>query len=293
MVYIILVNYNGYSDTIECINSIKRMSYTDYKIVVVDNGSTVAYPIIMENIEEDDNIVILKSKINLGFSGGNNLGIKYALDNDADYILLLNNDTVVTKDFLKAMLQVTIENNNEVVTTSKILYHSKQNVIWYDGGTFNYKTGRTTHKNINKLNEENKTKPENVSFISGCCMLFPSKVIQKIGNMSEKYFLYCEDIDLSCRIIQNGYKMIYVPSSIIYHKVGASSGRVDGMETYYTVRNKFYIVSSYIEHKYKCIAYLYTLSEIVKRCLTREYKIRPVIKGIRDFYRKKTGSILY
>lgn len=291
MIYIILVNYNGYKDTIECIKSINCIKNIEYKVVVVDNGSTEEYPDEMLKCEKNPRVIVIKSKENLGFSGGNNIGIRYALEHRADYVLLLNNDTIVTQNFINPLLEIEKQYNDLAVLTPKILYNSNRELVWYAGGTFNYKTSRTTHSNINTLDKKDKKKSENVSFISGCCMFIPAKVFQKVGFMNEEYFLYCEDIDFSCRIYQAGYKLVYTPNSVIYHKVGSSSGKLAGIETYYTVRNKLYVIKMFIPKNYKCIAYSYNLAEIVKRCITREYPVKFVIKGIKDFLHKKKGKM--
>jgi GT2 family glycosyltransferase len=131
-VYIIIVNWNGLKDTYECIRSVLNISYKNYTILVVDNGS-----------DKDDSkeiatkfpeVITLRSESNLGFSGGNNLGIKYAMDKGAEYILLLNNDTIVEKDFLDVLVNIASKNQTIGLAVPKINYYSEPSKVWYAGG---------------------------------------------------------------------------------------------------------------------------------------------------------------
>lgn len=286
LVYIIIVNYNGYKDTIECVNSIEDIDYSNYRIIVVDNGSTNNSLIKLESINSGI-CNVLSSRENLGFSGGNNLGIKYALENEADYILLLNNDTIVTKDFLRILVEDAEKLTEKAILTCKINYNYDREIIWYAGGSFSKVTSRTTHfsigrtsSNINKLTE--------VSFISGCCMLIPNEIIKKVGLMPEEYFLYCEDLAYCCDIVDNNYKLFYEPNSLIYHKVNASTGSASYMLSYYTVRNKLYIIKKYCD--FKIVAFLYIIFETLKRIFKLEYNLKGTWKGICHFLKGKNGK---
>ena len=144
-VAIILVNYNGAEDTLECIASILKSQYENYKIIVVDNCSTDSSYEILDKQKEFYNFVLIKAKSNDGFSAGNNIGIKYALNNGADYILLLNNDTVVETDLIGYLLEGFKNSNNCGATICKIMCYPQKSIIWYGGGTLSKKTARTVH----------------------------------------------------------------------------------------------------------------------------------------------------
>ncbi len=280
-VSIILVNYNGLEDTVSCVESLQKICYKNFEIIVVDNGSADDYKLLKKGLD-GKNVTILRTNNNLGFSGGNNIGIKYALESNADYVLLLNNDTVVESDFLNPMVQISDEYNDQVVVTCKIMYESRRNIVWYAGGSFSKITSRTVSYGINKIDDEYLS-VKYVTFASGCCLLIPCSVARKVGLMNEDYFLYCEDTDYCLRVIRCGYKIIFEPKSKIYHKVSASTNRLPGMQTYYLVRNKLYIIKEYVDVKFKLLAYGYLLFETIKRLMTREYDFDSAKEGVKDF----------
>lgn len=279
-VSIILVNYNGYNDTVECLESLNHINYIDYEIIIVDNGSTDDYE-KLKALSHYKNVIILNAGENIGFSGGNNLGIQYAMEHNADYILLLNNDTLVEPNFLNYM--VASSDNGNYVITSKILYAKERDKIWYAGGNFNRKTSRTSAYGINEIDSEKYSKEQEVNFASGCCILVPATILNNVGLMSEEYFLYCEDTDYCLRILNAGFKIIYEPKAQIYHKVNASTIKIAGIQAYYLVRNKLYIIKQFIEEKYKLLAYTYVYAETIKRVLTGEYDLNNVRTAIKDF----------
>ena len=288
-VSIILVNYNGFKDTVECINSLRYIDYINYDIIVVDNDSEKDYDLLSAKYS-DSNVTVLSSESNLGFSGGNNIGISYARNQGADYILLLNNDTLVENDFLTYMVSTAQKLNNRCVITSKIMYAYDKERIWYAGGKFDFKTSRTSVYGINEIDSEKYNHAHHVSFASGCCLLIPINILDDIGLMDEDYFLYCEDTDYCLRILKAGYEIIYEPKSKIFHKVNASTKKIAGIQTYYLVRNKLFIVKKYIEKNCKISAYSYVFMETAKRILTREYEVVATLNGIKDFIKGIKGK---
>ena len=219
LVYIILVNWNGYKDTKECLESLKRNTYKNYKIIVIDNGSGKNQS---DRIKKKfPKINLIKNSINTGFSYANNQGIKEAIKNKAKYILLLNNDTVVKKDFLDILIDYAEKNNFQGVLTPKILYYGT-NKIWAMGGKLSYLTsiprmiGQGSKSNsFNKIIEPD--------YASGCAFLVNTDIIKKVGLLDNSYFAYYEDTDLSFRIKKLGYIIKVIPNSIIWHKVSRST----------------------------------------------------------------------
>lgn len=290
MIYIIIVNYNGLKDTLECLESLTHIEYHDYKIIVVDNGSTDNSLETLRNLE-NDSLIVLNAGRNTGFSGGNNVGIKYAMEHNASHVLLLNNDTIVETDFLLPLVETTKRRNNQAVVTPKILYEFDKKTIWYAGGTFDKLTSRTSSFGIHEKDSERFDKEKDVSFISGCCMLLPVSVINSVGLMEEDYFLYCEDTDYCCRIQKHGIKLVYQPTSRIYHKVSASTSKLNETMSYYIVRNKFIIIKRFIVIPFRFFAYVYVLMESLKRIAKREYSSRSVVKAIIHFIKGVRGKI--
>lgn len=287
-VSIVLVNYNGARDTLECIDSLSNITYPNYQIIVVDNASSDDSVSIMSQ-GGFPNMTLLEAGDNLGFSGGNNVGIRYALEKGTDYILLLNNDTIVTEDFLDKLVDSAKILENQAVITSKILYAGEPDTIWYAGGEFNEKTGRVSHTHIGQKNDRQEQLRE-VTFISGCCMLFSVDTFSRIGELEESFFLYCEDLEYCCRAREKGVRLYYEPRSVIYHKVSASTGKASTLSVYYTVRNTQNIIESYVLPQCRIVAKLYFVLQTVKRIVSGEYSWKAVKKGLLDYQKKVTGK---
>ena len=209
--------------------------------------------------------------------------------NEADYIVLLNNDTVVEPDFLKYLLEsFTVPSVG--ITTSKILYESERNKIWYNGGNINFQTAKIKHFDFNGINSEAKDRRGFVSFISGCCMCISRETIDRIGLLDESYFLYEEDTDYCMRALNNDIKLFYESKSVIYHKVSSSTGKVNGLIQYYMVRNKLFFIKKYYKGINKIVAYIYSMFLFIKRIIMRELFSKNVFRAIKDFINNRKGK---
>lgn len=281
MVAIIIVNFNGFEDTIECVKSILKSDYKDYRIVLVDNGSADA-DTIKANEFLNNNCHVILSPTNTGFSGGNNLGIKYAKENmKPDYFLLLNNDTIIEAQTLSNLLETTQNMENCGAATGRILYYSAKNVLWSAGGKFDFKTGIADQPALGKANSAVYSGVHETTFCTGCVMMIPYEVIEKVGYLDESYFLYAEDTDYCCRLMNMGYKLYYCGDAIIYHKVSASTGRSSDMSQYYNVRNNFYIIKNY--SSMPLYGYAKRWYRMLKLIIRRELTPRNAVIGYRDF----------
>ncbi len=265
-VYIILVNFNGAKDTIECIKSLNNINYENFKIVVVDNKSFDEDKLKLK--EADVKFHLIESNENLGFAGGNNLGIKYAIDNNANFVLLLNNDTLVHKDFLNELIKYT--ETNVGVIGPKILYYPDVSKIWFAGGMINWFKFIGQHFGEKQEDNGQFNTLKEVDFVTGCCMLIDSNVFKKVGLLPEGYFMYFEDVDFCVKVKDAGYKLIYNPNSEIYHKVSISSGGEESpFIVKYSNRNRLKFMKKY---KYKVSFTMYMLS-ITYFYITRFIKI--------------------
>ena len=238
LVYIILVNWNGWKDSIDCIESLKKIDYKNYKIIIVDNGSLDgSYEILKEKFPI---LTIIKSDENLGFAGGNNLGIEYALKEGADFVYLLNNDTIVDKDVVSELIKAADEYPVAGVFGSKIYYYSEPNRIWCIGGIIDFDLADAPQIGSMQIDNGQYEKIQEVGYVSGCSMLLRKEVIEEIGLMDDKFFLYWEETDWQFRIRQKGWQIIYVPKSKLWHKISASAGVNSKLSTYYMYRNAYY-----------------------------------------------------
>lgn len=221
-IYVILLNYNGSEDTIECVKSIvKNEKKIEYEIVVVDNKSTDDS---VSKLRQLSNITFIESNENGGFAKGNNIGMEYAIKQGAEYILLLNNDTVIEKNAI-AILKDCLDKHKDVgIIGSRIMYFENKNLINYCGGKLNWLKATTIHESYKKEYIQQKENFKYTEFITGCCMLIRKEVIQKIGYLPEEYFMYYEDTDYCMKAQENGFKLAVCTDSVIYHKVSVSSG---------------------------------------------------------------------
>ena len=236
---IVIINYNGEKDTVDCLNSLKKVKHDGFELdaVVVDNYPENRIKLDEKNYK-DVNLKVIFNPVNLGFSGGNNVGIRHALKNDADYILLLNNDTLVKEDFLQELLEFAEKNPEAGLIVPKIYFakgfefHKDRykdsetgRVFWYAGGNMDWKNVIGHHRGVDLVDKGQFDKTEETDFASGCCVLIRSEMFDKIGFLDEKYFLYYEDIDLCRKIRRMGKDVVYYPGVEIEHKVGGSVSR--------------------------------------------------------------------
>lgn len=231
-VYIIILNYKGYNDTLECIESIYCSSYTNFYVVVCDNSSpNESEKKIMEWKEknQDKPFKYIQTGNNYGFAGGNNIGIKYALSKDADYVWLLNNDTVIRSDTLVELLKKAESNARIGVCGSKLMCYDRKDKVQGLAGKYNPFTGRAGH--ILKEQELYKMK-----YVIGASMLIKRQVLEDIGLLSERYFLYFEELDYAERM-KKKYELAIALRSIVYHREGASIGNGDAFSSYYLFRS--------------------------------------------------------
>ena len=269
-VSIILLNYNTTNDTIDCIESLSKIHYNNYNIIVIDNKSRKEEIVKLEEYLKDKGICkLIKSEENGGFAKGNNLGIRYAQSINSDYVLLLNSDTEVEPDFLGYLVDSIDENPNKTaLAIGKIKYFSEKNKIWYGGGTIDWNKYIGFHFGEGDYDKEEYNRKRSVSFATGCAILINMSLNIDL-QLPENYFMYFEDVDYSARMIEAGYEIIYEPNSVIYHKVGSSGG---GEGSAFTVewanRGRLIFMEKY---KYKCSAWKFNIIKL-KFYITRFIK---------------------
>ncbi len=233
LVSIITVNFNRQNDTVELLESLKNISYTNTEIILVDNGSDQP-PDLIKN--EYPKVTLIKNETNLGFAAANNIGIRHA---KGEFILLVNNDVIVTPNFLEPLVLKLVQNRNTGMVSPKIYYHENKQMIQYAGFTdINSISIRNKGIGFNEL-EAGKYDHERLTFYAhGAAFLFKSKLIEEVGLMSEIFFLYYEEMDWCKRVRNHGYEIFYIPQSIIYHKDSVTSGSDSPLKTYYLNRGR-------------------------------------------------------
>jgi len=227
-VFVILLNWNNWNDTHECLESLEKVDYPNFEVVIVDNNSSEEE---RGKIRRYGAKTIFNSE-NLGFAGGNNVGIKYALSHGANYVMLLNNDTIIAPDFLTKLVKAS-ENDKTLGILGSRIYKYGTNEIVFDGGKINFWLNSARHVN----NIESRPPPFKVGYVTGAAMLVKREVIELVGLMREDYFLYYEDVDWCLRAIKAGYKCVVVPRSHVWHKVSSTNKESSSSYIYYHTRN--------------------------------------------------------
>ena len=235
LVYILILNWNGGRDTIECVESCLRLMYDNYHVLVIDNGS------------EDDSLARLRERFpylemiqngeNLGFAGGNNAGIRHALARGADYLWLLNNDTVVEPETLSELVKAAEDATSPGIVGSKIYYYDRPDHVWFAGGWIDYRSGSTGHLGEGCPDGAEFSQVADVDYITGCSLMIRRSVVQEVGMMDERFFLLYEETDWNERVRRRGHRILYIPSSRVWHKVSSSIGFQSPRYCYYLVRN--------------------------------------------------------
>ena len=281
-VCIILINYNTLADTVECVRSLQNLNGATYRIVLVDNASEDA-PIIKVNEYLNQTCDIVYAQSNHGFSAGNNIGIRYAKEKYApSFYWVLNNDTVVEPDSLSRMMEMAQSDLANVgLVSGRIHYYNDRNKADYRGGYFDYKRGRPVYYNVlAPIHEE-------ITFATGCTWLLPCHTIDRVGYLNEKFFMYAEDTDYCCRIIQAGLKILYCDQSLIYHKISASSDVGSDFSAFYMLRNGIYIMNQYARNK--AMAWLIFCYELLKDLVKRRKKVGVTMRALWAGLRGETG----
>ncbi len=233
-VSIITVNYNGYAITCELLDSLSRHNYNTCEIIVVDNGSKANEAPLLK--EKYPYIVALRSEENLGFAGGNNLGISHAT---RENLLFLNNDMTVTAGFLEPLIDRLYLSPTIGMVSPKIRFEYAPERIQYAGYT---PLRRITMRNrLIGFNEEDRgqyDEARETPYALGAAMLVRKNIVEKAGMIPEIYFLYYEELDWCLRIRESGHSIWYEPLSLIFHKESATSGRLGPLKQYYITRNR-------------------------------------------------------
>lgn len=263
-VSIVLVNWNGKHDTLSCLKSLTLLEKGEYnvQIIVVDNGSRDGS--LSAISEKYPHVSLIDAKDNIGFTGGNNMGIELALEQEADIVWLLNNDTVADSGALLPLV-AELRKKDVGIAGSKIYFMAgrefhkdryaesdKGKVVWYAGGNIDWKNMYASHKGVDEVDHGQFADISATSFISGCSMAIRRDVLEAIGVFDTRYYLYYEDIDLCMRAKRHKYRLHVVPDSVIWHKnAGSSDNPGSPIHNYYLTRNRLLFGLTYASWRTK------------------------------------------
>ncbi|TCV83438.1 glycosyltransferase family 2 protein [Sulfurirhabdus autotrophica] len=243
---VVVLNWNGKSDTLACLSSLFQCTYRHFYVYVVDNASSDgSVEAIREQFGDKHNLTVLESGGNLGFSGGNNVGMKQAVADGMRYVMLLNNDTEVDAAFLEPLVNTMESDSGVGVVTSKIYFAKPSNKLWFFGGFMDRNTGLggPVGGQVEDVGQFNHL--VECDYATGCALLTSAELIKKIGVLDDDYFYLCEDADFCFRVSDAGYRVVAVPESIVWHKVTASlaGGEESPFRLYFRARNQMMLVA--------------------------------------------------
>lgn len=230
---IVIVNYKGRDDTLECLDSLSHLSYPAVDVVVVDQNSGDGLPAAARSAFPA--VHVIENLVNNGFAGGNNVGIRVALERGADYVFLLNNDTTVEPGLLEPLITRAADDAAIGVVGPTMLYHAEPSVIWSAGGMVDGR-GRAVRLGEGQT-EAADLPPRDVDYIVGCGLLVKRSVLEAVGLLDERYFLYFEETDLCARVRKAGFRVVHEPRARLWHKVSRSTGADSDLTLYYMRRN--------------------------------------------------------
>lgn len=298
-VSIIVLTWNAIDLTLEVLKDIGKLKTKGLlaETIVVDNGSIDETQEKLRGYKLPNMpLKLIKSRENLGFAGGNNLGIKDALKRGADYVLLMNNDVIISRNLVIQLIKVA-ENDNKIGLLAPKMYfakgyefHKKRysekdlgKVIWYAGGKIDWDNIYSSHRGVDEVDKGQYDKQEETDVVNGACALIRAKVIKDIGYLDEKLFLYWEDADLSERARRAGWRVVYTPETYLWHKVAQASGIGSDLNDYFLTRNRMIFGMRYARLRTK----LALIRESFK-LLINGRKWQKI--GTRDFYLGRSGK---
>lgn len=236
-VQLIILNWNGRDDTLACLESVKRIDYPNFKVIVADNGSSDG---VVDIIRRDfPNVHIIENHANLGFAAGNNSAIAYALESGAEFIFLLNNDTVVDPAILPAFIKAAEQKPKGGVFGGKIYYYNNKEILWYAGGYWDAQTLSFGEYGAGELDRGQFDELTETEWVIGCAMFIRAEVFRKVGLLEPDFFLNNEEIDFCSRAKRAGFSCVYVPDARLWHKISVSFGGEDSpLKEYFSARNR-------------------------------------------------------
>ncbi|MFZ5366022.1 MAG: glycosyltransferase family 2 protein [Patescibacteria group bacterium] len=323
-IFVVILNWNGKEFIFKCLDSVKKLEIgraspkampaarnLKLEIVVVDNASTdgSVEQIKSEKLKMKNDkakLKIIENNQNLGFAEGNNVGIRYALKNGADYVLILNPDTIVDENLILQLIsasggsafggKVARADSRIGILGPKIYFapgfefhkerykpEERGKVIWYAGGRIDWNNVLSCHRGVDEIDRGQYDKVEETDFVSGCCMFVKKEVFEKIGLFDPKYFLYWEDSDFCQRAWMGGFRIVYVPGANVFHLDAGSSAVGGPLHDYYITRNRMLFGIKYASFR--------TKFALVRESIKLFFFGRPWQKiGIRDFYLWRFGK---
>jgi len=293
LVWIIVLNWNGYEDSHRCLTSLEKVNYPSFKVLLVDNGSEDGSGKRLE--EEFPGVDFLPLDKNYLYAGGNNAGIEVALEAGADYILLLNNDTIVTPDFLAPLVDCAIRHPEAAAVGPKIYHADRPELIWYGGGRISFIKGRLNHEELRKKDSPRSSAERRTGWVTGCALFVRAETFREVGLLDVSYGMFTEDVDWCWRATLAGYTCRFAPASRIYHAVSASTGGgLTRFKVYHRIRSTSLFFRRYASWFHWITIPFFVIGGAVRLALWEAAKgnagiIGSLWKGLRDAFLHRLG----
>jgi GT2 family glycosyltransferase len=277
--------------TIECVKSLRKAEYSCLEIVIIDNCSIDDPSERLRHLFPEADV--RRTGENLGYTGGINAGFRAALEKKPDYILVLNPDTEVEKDFLTHLVKAMEENPRAAGACGTIFAFHDRTLVWYAGGSMKPFRGLAVHDHFHEHIERSALgSPKRVTFVTGCMILFRPTALEKAGWEDERFFVILDDIEFSARLQRNGFELLYVPQSIIYHKVLGENE--SPLKIYYSIRNRLLLIRTSWNGYVRVIASVYFLLVISGKLFVWFFIRRPFFRagrmGLEDCFQGRFGA---
>lgn len=292
-IFIIILNWNGCSMLLNCLKKvIESKTDFDLKVLAVDNNSSDNSVRKLEKLFPS--VVLIKNKKNLGWSGGNNIGIKYAIKHYADCLLLLNNDVYLDINAINCLVKELYSKDQIGIVGPKTYFQNDKKRIADAGGIIDKNRFFGKNRGNGKIDKGQYDKEKILDYVSGSAILVKKEVFEKIGFLDEHFFLYYEDADFCQRAKKAGFLSVFVPDSIAYHEFGATGKIGSPLHNYYTTRNHYLFAEKHAPINVKLREFLRTPKTIMEFALSKdENKRKYSLLGIRDYFLRRFGERTY
>jgi GT2 family glycosyltransferase len=295
-VVIIILNWNGLADTLACLGSLSHLDYPAYEILVVDNGSQDGSASAIRDAFPQ--VQVIEAGENLGYVGGNNLGLEHACTRNAAYALLLNNDTEVSADFLSKMVALAEADFKIGVVGPTIYYAEPGDMIWSAGGKLDWRSGLTLLDGMDQIDRGQYGEvPRLVDFVTGCALLVKIPVVKDVGKLDSRFFAYFEENEWCLRVTQAGYKICHLPTAKIWHKISPDHREHSPQVYYYMTRNRLLFtwlanlgLSSWLSIFWEYLTRLVSWT-FRPRWRYKAPQRNAMLRGIFDFGRRRFGRV--
>lgn len=237
-VAIVVLNWNGAEDSIACLKSLEALTYDDFRVIIVDNGSSDDSLTALRTYRAPYRLELIETGRNLGYAGGNNVGVRRALELGVRFVLVLNNDTIVAPDLLDQLMAATLRCPDAGVFSARVMYFDEPDRVWFDGASWNEANLTLEWPGQGKLESELPSSDHDTDYSCGAALFFRAEVAEQIGLLDESFFLVWEEVDWCFRARKAGWRNVVVAGAKVWHKIGVSFGSESSpLRTYFSVRN--------------------------------------------------------